>query len=161
MHAAVAKRAKDANMLLSHARQLEVQAKMAGATGGSWQEYAAEHSCARSHAMEQSALYKRHVTDAVAPLPPLPAPGADAADGADGASGSAPPPAAEEQPYDADAVAAEVAALFEAAKGLSLSVLMASRLQQARGQNKHRRGGGSDGSDEDMMYGEGGSGSES
>ena len=48
-------------------------------------------------------------------------------------------------PLDADAVAAELLPLFEAAKGLSLSVLMASRRQERIGMAMQAMGDNGDG----------------
>ena len=83
------------------------------------------HPYAQNHATEQSAAYKRYVTDAVAEdAPPPAAAAAAAADDDDDVA-----PAA----LDADVVVAELLKLFTAAKGMSCSVLMASRLQERRG----------------------------
>jgi hypothetical protein len=118
----------------------QVFRKVRDATGGEWKAYSGgEHVHAQQHATEQSAAYKRYVTDAVAEdAPPPPAAAAAAADDA--------APAA----LDADVVVAELLKLFTAAKGLSLSVLMASRLQERRGNAQrlgiypHSDDGGSD-----------------
>ena len=86
--------------------------------------------------MEQSELFKRYVSQA---LPDSPAPDAEgdaaAAPGSDGGdSGAA---ANSTMALTVDAVAAEVLQLFQNAKGMSLSVLVASRLQELRGQRGH------------------------
>ena len=89
----------------------------------------------RQHAMEQSALFKRYVTKVEA-VPDDPAPDADdaaaaAVPGLDtgAAVGSA-------EALTADAVAAEVMQLFQNARGMSFSVLVASRIQELRGRHE-------------------------
>jgi hypothetical protein len=111
------------------------------------------HPYAQNHATEQSAAYKRYVTDAVAEDAPPPPPAAAAAADDDGAAGPSDAAAAADDDdvapaaLDADVVVAELRALFTAAKGLSLSVLMASRLQERRG-NAQRLGIYPDNSDD-------------
>jgi hypothetical protein len=90
-----------------------------------------QHAYAQKHATEQSALYKLYVTDTMADAPVPASSGGDGAGPSDAADDDAPtmaPPA-----LDADTVVAELRKLFTAAKGLSLSVLIASRLQERRG----------------------------
>jgi hypothetical protein len=93
--------------------------------------------------MEQSELYKRYVSEAVLDNPAPDADGgAAAAPGSDGGdSGDAAGPAVT---LTADAVAAEVLRLFRHAKGMSLSVLIASRLQELRGRHMHDFAGSDD-----------------
>ena len=115
---------------------------VADATDGEW----TKQPWAQRHALEASPLFQQYVIDAVP----------DAVAAADGTSDGAGPsdPAAAEAPaaLTAEMVADEVVALFEQAKGLSLSVLQATRVQARRGAmgiDKFPHHGGGSGSDSD------------
>ena len=118
---------------------------------------------AQTHAKEQSKLFKKFVEDTVSAAFPAPKPaaagGAAEADGAAGdeAAAAAPPPniealaaAAVATPAFAAAIA-EMTKLLNEAKGLSHSVLMASRLQQGGGYGYGGYRGFIDSDDEDGM----------
>ena len=95
---------------------------VSAATGGDW----ATQPWAQRHALEASPLFQQFVIDAV--------PDAVAADATSDGAGPSDPTAAEAPAaLTAEMVATEVAALFEQAKGLSLSVLQATRVQAHRG----------------------------
>ncbi len=88
---------------------------------------------AAKHAQDNSPLYKAYAVAAVAP-----APAAAAAD--DGGAGPAPMETADAAQQEA--VVAELLKLFNAAKGISLSVLQASHMQERRGGNYSNSVGG-------------------
>ena len=95
---------------------------------------------AQKHAKSNSALYKRYVTNAVAPAAPD-APDAAPADGGAGPSEGGAGPSdggAAAPPLDAAAVVQELLTLFQAADGLSRSVMKACEAQERRGQHGGR-----------------------
>ena len=92
---------------------------VSAATGGDW----GTQPWAQRHALETSPLFQRFVIDAVT----------DAAAAADGAGPSDPAAAEAPAALTAEMVADELVTLFEQAKGLSLSVLQATRVQARRG----------------------------
>jgi hypothetical protein len=142
-------------------RFAQVNALMATATGGEW----TRELWARTHATEQSKLYKRYVSDAKADAPP---PGAAAASGGDSGAGASASPsdsgdgaiaaaaaitataaaAAGPAPLSAEMLVPELLKLFTAAKGMSHSVLLASQVQERRGGYDHHGGRGGDTYDE-------------
>jgi hypothetical protein len=104
-------------------------------TNGDW---SGEHVSAQHHALEQSKLLERWLKQPAKPDAPV---DPDAAGGSSAGSGSV----AAAPRLTLDEVAADVLALFTAAKGLSRSVLIASRLQEHRGRNPYGDYDGPDG----------------
>ena len=100
---------------------------MDAATGGAW----GSEQWAAKHAKENSLQFKAYAVNVVAPNPAAAA--AYAAAVAAGGAGPAPMETADASQLEA--VMAELLKLFNAAKGVSLSVLQASHAQERRGGN--------------------------